>query len=151
MKSGSKDIVAKVLTSTHRRLFSLTGGRIGGALAGMPVLVLTTTGRRSGRPRQTMLTSPVQEGERLVLVASYGGDDRHPQWFLNLRHDPDVLVTMGGATKAMRARVATANEKAQLWDAVTASYQGYGGYQRRTDRDIPLVLLDPVTTIDDRH
>ncbi len=143
MRASSKDIIAKVLTTAHHRLFTLTKGHVGNALAGMPVLVLTTTGRRSGQPRQTMLTSPVRDGERIVLVASYGGDDRHPQWFLNLLDDPNVSVTMGGTSRSMRARVATAEEKARLWPEVTSAYTGYAAYQRRTNRDIPLVLLDP--------
>ena len=143
MQAAAKDLVAKVLTTAHRQLFDLTKGRLGGELAGMPVLVLTTTGRKSGKERRTMLTSPVQDGEAIVLVASYGGDDRHPTWFLNLRDDPDVTVTMRGRTLPMRARVASAEEKARLWESVTSTYSAYGGYQRRTDRDIPLVILEP--------
>lgn len=108
----------------------------------MPVLVLTTTGRKSGQPRETMLTTPLQEDGRIVLVASYGGDDRHPQWYLNLVEDPDVTVTTGGSTRAMRARVASPAEKAELWDRVTAAYKGYAAYQHRTERDIPLVILE---------
>lgn len=143
MQAAAKDLVAKLLTSTHRRLFTMTRGRLGGELAGMPVLVLTTIGRKSGQPRQTMLTSPVQDGENVLLVASYGGDDRHPTWFLNLRDDPEVVVTMRGKTLPMHATVASVEEKEQWWPSVTAAYKGYAGYQRRTDRDIPLVILSP--------
>ena len=78
-----------------------------------------------------------------MLVASYGGDSRHPTWFLNLRDDPNVEVLMEGRRRKMRARVASAEEKAALWPEVTDAYRGYAGYQRRTDRDIPLVFLDP--------
>lgn len=141
--SAAKDLVARVVTAAHRWVYDLTGGRVGGDIAGMPVVVLTTTGRSSGKPRRTMLTSPVQEGESIVLVASYGGDDRHPQWFRNLQANPDVEVTMRGETRPMRARVASPEEKARLWAAVTTAYRGYAGYQRRTDRDIPLVILEP--------
>ena len=143
MQSLAKDLTARLLTGVHRRLLSLSRGRLGADLAGMPVLVLTTTGRKSGQPRETMLTSPVQEGDSIVLVASYGGDDRDPQWFLNLQADPDVEVTMRGSTRPMRARVASPEEKARLWDSVTSAYGGYAGYQRRTERDIPLVILEP--------
>ena len=110
----------------------------------MPVLELTTTGRKSGQPRSVMLTSPVQLGDTIVIVASRGGDDHHPAWFLNLRDDPDVEVAFAGKQKrSMRARVATPQERAALWPRVTAAYKGYNSYQTRTDREIPLVLLEP--------
>lgn len=144
MGSALKDLVARVVTTVHRGVLELTGARVGGDLAGMPVVVLTTTGRRSGEPRKTVLTSPLQEGDRVVLVASYGGDDRHPQWYRNLEVDPDVEMSMRGrGRQKMRARVATAEEKARLWPQVTAAYRGYAGYQQRTDRDIPIVILEP--------
>jgi deazaflavin-dependent oxidoreductase (nitroreductase family) len=110
----------------------------------MPVLELTTTGRKSGQRRSVMLTSPVQQGDAIVIVASRGGDDRHPAWFLNLRDNPDVEVAFAGKPKqSMRARIATPEERAALWPQVTARYRGYGNYQTRTDREIPLVLLEP--------
>lgn len=119
-----------------------TGGRLLGRVAGMPVLVLTTTGRRTGRARTTVLTTPVHDDDRIVLVASYGGDDRHPAWFLNLRNVPTVTVEMDGRTRSMRARIASGEEKADLWPEVVAAYGGYGSYQGRTDRDIPVVILE---------
>lgn len=140
----AKDAAARVLSGSHALILRATGGRIGGTGFGMPVLILTTTGRKSGQRRQTTLTSPVQEGERLVLVASFGGDNRHPAWFLNLRDNPDVEVTMRGRTRKMVAHVASADEKARLWPRVIEKYSGYAAYQRRTDRDIPLVILEPV-------
>jgi len=109
----------------------------------MPVVMLTTTGRRTGKRRSTMLTSPVSDDGRVVLVASYGGDPRHPAWFLNLREQPDVTLTMAGRERRMHARVASGDEKAALWPAIVAAYRGYGAYQRRTDRDIPVVVLEP--------
>jgi deazaflavin-dependent oxidoreductase (nitroreductase family) len=139
----AKDVLARSLTGVHETVFRASDGRLLGRLAGMPVVMLTTTGRKSGKPRTTMLTSPVQEGHQVVLVASYGGDDRHPAWFLNLRDDPDVEVTMLGRRRTMRARIASAHEKAALWPRVTAAYRGYEGYQRRTGRDIPVVILEP--------
>jgi deazaflavin-dependent oxidoreductase (nitroreductase family) len=78
-----------------------------------------------------------------VVIASYGGDDRHPTWFLNLRDDPKVEVTMDGKTRSMRARVASPEEKAKLWPRVVAAHRGYEQYQKRTDRDIPVVILEP--------
>ncbi len=143
-----KDEIAKVVTGFHEAVFRVSGGRLLGTLGGMPVLVLGTTGRKSGKRRSTMLTAPIVEdgGDRIVLVASWGGDSRHPTWFLNLREHPDVEVTMGGRTRSMRARVATAEEKAELWPRIVATYRGYAGYQKRTDRDIPLVIVEPPPT-----
>jgi len=138
-----KDVAARMVSGLHRTVFRLSNGGLANRGFGMPVVMLTTTGRKSGKRRTTMLTSPVQDGERLVLVASYGGDDRHPAWFLNLRDNPQVELTMGGSTRPMRARAASAEEKADLWPRVVDAYKGYGQYQRRTERDIPLVIVEP--------
>ena len=137
-----KDESAKVVNTIHRTLFSATQGRVGGRIMGMPALILTTTGRKSGARRQSMLTAPIVEDGRVVLVASYGGDDREPNWSQNLRANPDVEITMDGATKPMRARIATAAERAELWPRVTSTYKGYAGYQTKTEREIPLVILE---------
>jgi deazaflavin-dependent oxidoreductase (nitroreductase family) len=141
--ANAKDLTTRFLTGIHRAVFRMSNGRLANRGYGMPVLELTTTGRRTGKRRSTMLTSPVQDGGRVVLVASYGGDDRHPTWFLNLRDDPKVEITMHGQTRTMRARVATPEEKAELWPRVVAAHKGYAQYQERTDRDIPLVILEP--------
>ena len=138
-----KDEIAKAVNTVHRSLFSATRGRVGGRIMGMPALILTTIGRKSGQPRQSMLTAPIVEDGRVVLVASYGGDDREPSWTRNLRANPDVDVTMDGGTKAMRARIASAGERAELWPRVTSAYKGYADYQTKTTREIPLVILEP--------
>jgi deazaflavin-dependent oxidoreductase (nitroreductase family) len=139
------DFVLKTMNTVHRGMLKLTGGRFGYNLSRMPVLELTTIGRKSGQPRAVMLTSPVQEGTTIVVVASRGGDDHHPAWFLNLRDNPDVEVAWKGAPKKpMRAHVATAEERERLWPLVTTDHQNYAGYQKKTDREIPLVLLEPV-------
>ena len=109
----------------------------------MPVVILTTTGRKSGQKRPTMLTAPIHDPDLVVLVASNGGDDRHPIWFLNLRDDPAVELEMEGDKRAMTARTASADEKAELWPRVVAANKGYAGYQEKTERDIPLVILEP--------
>jgi len=109
----------------------------------MPVVKLTTTGRKSGKKRDTMLTSPLQDGDNVVLIASYGGDDRHPAWYLNLRDTPEVQATMTGSSRPMRARTATEAEKAEMWPKIVSAYKGYAGYQQKTDRDIPVVILEP--------
>jgi deazaflavin-dependent oxidoreductase (nitroreductase family) len=141
--ANAKDMMMRVVTGFHQAVFQVSKGRLANRGYGMPVLQLTTTGRKSGERRTTMLTSPVQDGDRLVVVASNGGDDRQPKWLLNLRDDPKVEVTMDGKTKAMRARVASPEEKAQLWPRVIAAHRGYDQYQQRTDRDIPVVILEP--------
>jgi deazaflavin-dependent oxidoreductase (nitroreductase family) len=138
-----KDTLFVGINAVHRSVVRLTRGKVGGSLAGMPVVVLTTTGRKSGQPRRTMLTAPVVDGDTVVLVASYGGDSRHPAWYLNLTADPDVTLERDGVATPMRARVATPEEKAALWPRIVKSYRGYAAYQRRTDREIPVVLLTP--------
>ena len=134
----------KAMNWVHRGLLRLSGGRLGWTAADMPVLELTTTGRRSGRPRSVMLTSPHREGDRIVIVASKGGEDTHPAWLLNLRENPQVVVSMKGATDVpMVARVSSREERERLWPIVAGKYANYAGYQEKTDREIPLVLLEP--------
>jgi deazaflavin-dependent oxidoreductase (nitroreductase family) len=134
----------KTMNAVHRGVLKVSGGRLGWDAQNMPVLELTTTGRKSGRPHSIMLTSPVQEGNTIVVVASRGGDDHHPAWFLNLQANPQVEVAMkGGSRRRMRARVATPEERARLWPLVIADHKNYAGYQTRTQREIPLVLLEP--------
>jgi len=139
------DFAMKTMNAVHRVILKVSGGRIGWSAQNMPVLELTTIGRKSGQPRKVMLTSPYQEGAVFVVVASRGGDDRHPAWFLNLVAHPEVDVSVQGrAPVPMRARVATAQERARLWPLVTADHQNYADYQLKTNRQIPLVILDPV-------
>jgi deazaflavin-dependent oxidoreductase (nitroreductase family) len=138
------DLFFRGLNTVHRTVMKLSGGRLGWDVANMPVLELTTTGRKTGRPHTVVLTSPVRDGDSIVVVASRGGDNHHPAWFLNLRENPDVDVAIGREPKrSMRARVADPDERARLWPQVVARYKGYGDYQTRTDREIPLVLLEP--------
>jgi deazaflavin-dependent oxidoreductase (nitroreductase family) len=80
----------------------------------------------------------------VVLVASYGGADHNPAWFGNLTANPDVEIVMNGATRKMRARVAEGDERTRLWEALTAEHANYAGYQRKTSRQIPVVVLEPI-------
>ena len=139
------DYGLKAMNALHRIVLTVSFGRLGWSALGMPVLQLTTTGRKSGEPRKVMLTSPLQLGDTLAIVASRGGDDRHPAWFLNLRDHPAVTVTMNGKSRPMQARIATPEEKAELWPRLTADHKNYAGYQSKTQRDIPLVLLAPTS------
>jgi deazaflavin-dependent oxidoreductase (nitroreductase family) len=138
-----KDAVAKVITGFHRLVFDVSKGKVLGKASGMPVLKLTTVGRKSGQRRSTMLTSPLVQGRNVVLVASYGGDARDPAWFGNLVANPDVEVVMDGSTRAMRARVTEDVERTRLWEELTANHANYAGYQRKTSRQIPVVMLEP--------
>ena len=138
------DFTLKTMNALHRGLMKVSFGRIGWTAGKMPVVELTTIGRKSGEPRTVILTSPVQEGDTYVVVASRGGDPTHPAWFLNLRDNPDVEVTIKGKPSKRHARVASPEERARLWQQVTSMYKGYAGYQEKTDREIPLVFLEPV-------
>jgi deazaflavin-dependent oxidoreductase (nitroreductase family) len=141
----ASDFSMRAMNAVHRGILTLSGGRLGWRAMGMPMLELTTTGRKSGQQRSTMLSSPLQRDGSYVVVASRGGDDVHPAWFLNLVSDPNVEVVIGGAPREKRlARVATAEERAKLWPTITAEFTNYAGYQEKTDREIPLVFLDPI-------
>lgn len=137
------DLVLKTMNRIHRTLFNASGGRLGGNLLGMLVVDLKTIGAKSGQQRSSMLTSPVYDDDRIVLVASRGGDPQHPGWYHNIKADPDVEIVTRSGRRKMRARVATAEEKQELWPQVVAKYKGYGQYQTKTTRDIPLVILEP--------
>ncbi len=139
-----RDLAFKAMNAIHRSLLAITGGRAGWTALNMPVLELTTTGRQTGRARTVMLTSPVQEGTTLVVVATRGGDDKAPAWFLNLQDNPEVGVALQGKpTQPMHARVADTAERARLWPLVVADHQNYADYQTKTTREIALVLLEP--------
>lgn len=137
------DLQLKTMNAIHKTILTLSFGKLGWKTGGMPVLKLTTVGRKSGEARTVMLTSPVQVGDTIVIVASKGGEDSHPAWYLNLQAKPKVQVEWKGeALKSMTATTATAAEKAELWPKIVAAYKGYGSYQKRTGRDIPLVFLN---------
>ena len=132
------------MNRTHRLLIAVSGGRAGRSFSGMPVVELTTTGRKSGQPRSSMLTSPYQEGDRTYIVASRGGDDHNPAWFLNLADNPEVTVSIqGGPAQKMNAQVADPDERARVWPLITSKHSNYADYQKRTQREIPLVILTP--------
>jgi len=142
-RQKGKDAFYKVGTDIHRMIFNVSKGRIFGNVFGMPIVELVTTGRRSGKERSTMLAIPIVDGERLVLVASFGGDDRHPAWYLNLQANPEVRTTTAGSTRTMIARTANAEERAELWPRITSVFEGYARYQERTERPIPVIILEP--------
>ena len=140
----------KYASATHVRIYRWTNGRllgtwrIGSAFRrGVPVCLFTHTGRRSGR----LLTTPLlflPDGERLVVVASQGGLPRNPQWYLNVRANPEVTVQVRGEVRRMRARTASPEERAELWPRLVDLYADFESYQAWTDRVIPVVICEPV-------
>lgn len=136
------DRTLKAMNAIHRVILGVTRGKAGWTAGNMPVLELTTIGRKSGEPRSCLLTSPIQENGEIVIVASRGGDDHHPAWYLNLLETPQVQVSYKGAPhKIMTARTANSEERARMWPIVAGAYKGYAGYQEKTSREIPLVIL----------
>jgi deazaflavin-dependent oxidoreductase (nitroreductase family) len=133
----------RYLGAVHRQLYRASGGRIGARIWSLPIVLLTTTGRRSGRPRTVPLCA-LRDGERFVVIGSYGGLDRPPAWWLNLQHDPRAVVRLGRTDHDVVAREAPAEERERLWAEVTSRAPGYLEYERRTSRRIPVVLLEPV-------
>ena len=132
----------KYLGALHRLLYRASGGRIGGRLWDLPVVLLTTTGRQSGKQRTVPLCS-LRDGDDVVLIASYGGLDRPPAWWLNLETNPQAELLSGRVRRAVTARNADPDERARLWADVTARAPGYLEYERRTTREIPVVILQP--------
>lgn len=137
-----KDLSAKAMNLAHRVVLTVSGNRLLSAPFGMPTVELHTIGRNSGQPRSCYLTAPVHDSARAVLVASKGGDDRHPDWYRNLLANPDAELVIHRSRRKIRARTATPDEKAELWPKIVAAYKGYADYQKRTSRDIPVVICE---------
>jgi deazaflavin-dependent oxidoreductase (nitroreductase family) len=142
-KKPVADFGFHMMNRVHRAVLKVSGGRVLSNPFGMPSVELTTIGAKSGQRRTTMLTSPLHDENRVVLVASRGGAEEHPQWYRNLVANPDVELTLQGSTRQMRARTASPDEKAKLWPDIVASYKGYAGYQKKTERDIPVIICEP--------
>lgn len=123
-------------------LYEATGGKIGGKFLGVPVMVLTTIGRKSGQPRETPLLV-LRDGDKLVTVASKGGFPTHPAWYLNLLANPKVKARLGAEVRSMRAATANAEERAHYWPKLVELYPSYQSYQDKTEREIPVVILTP--------
>jgi len=132
--------LVRLVSAAHSFWYRLTGGRVGGKVSGAPVLLLTTTGRKSGKRRTTPLLY-LRDGETIVIVASNGGRDVHPAWWLNLQTNPEADVQLGKARSPLIASKASAEERARLWPLLVEMYPGYGDYQKRTKRQIPVVIL----------
>jgi len=142
MNSKVEQVLGKGLV-VHQWLYETTDGRIGASMGGRPMLLLRTVGRRSGQARTSALLY-VRDGDAYVVIASKGGDPKHPGWFHNLVAAPDVEIQVGRQRLAVHARVAAGEERTRLWArADQVNKGGYSSYQARTDREIPVVVLDP--------
>ncbi len=135
--------VVRLLTSGHVRLYRVSNGRVGGRLrGGAPILLLDHVGANTATKRTTPLVY-IEDAGDLAIVASKGGHPRNPAWYHNLRANPDTTVEIGAERRPVHARVATPEERERLWPKAVATYAGYGAYQQRTEREIPLVILEP--------
>ena len=135
--------VISIMSRLNTWAYRMTGGRVGGTfLRGAPVMLLTVIGRKSGR-RLTVPLLYLRDGDQVVTVASKGGMDHHPLWYLNLVANPDVDVQINKDVRPMRARTANDDERALYWSKLVAMYRDYDDYQARTERKIPVVVLSP--------
>jgi deazaflavin-dependent oxidoreductase (nitroreductase family) len=140
-ESSGFHIAMKILGTLHRWLYRASRGKLGKTFSGSPILLLTTTGRKTGRSRTWPLTYLREEGNHFVVAAAYGGQPTHPAWYHNLRANPRVVVQHGEQTLTMIAEVAEGDERSRLWARLTEAYPAYADYQRKTERQIPVVVL----------
>ena len=124
-------------------LYKLTNGGIGGSMQGLPVLLLTTTGRKSGQPR-TVPLGYLRDGSNYVIIASNGGRPRHPAWYFNLQSHLEAIIQVKNAQIKVRAEQANPEKRSELWTRLLAASPGYGKYQQHTSREIPVMILSPV-------
>jgi len=147
-RPSTKKII-KTMSAVHIRLYKATGGRLGkkwhvgsAVFKGVPICLLTTTGAKTNLPREVPLLY-MDDGERVILVASQGGLPDNPQWYRNILANPDVEVRVGRRVRPMRARVAAPDERAALWPRLVDLYADFASYQTWTDREIPVVICVP--------
>ena len=146
LQDSLADTQMKLMNLVHRSIRTLSFGRVGNTVGSMSVVELHAVGRKSGKTRMTMLTTPLHKDGSYVIVASKGGDDRDPEWYLNIVANPDAtLVIENGIRVDVTARTATAIEKAEMWPKIVDAYKGYANYAKKTDRDIPVVICEPRT------
>lgn len=136
------ELFGKYFGGAQTRLYRATGGKLGGTLAGAPVLLLMTKGRKTGKERTAPLLY-LREGDRFYVVASKGGFPVHPAWYNNLVAEPKVEIQVGADVKPLVARTISEDEKTRVWPKLVAMYADYQMYQDRTDRSIPVVALEP--------
>ena len=137
-----RDDTVKILSRLHAAAYRATGGLIGRRLVANDMCLLTTTGRRSGKPHTVPLLY-LEDGDRAVVIASYGGRIDHPEWYRNLIAEPQATLQVLRERTPVTARTADADERAEWWPKVVQAYHDYAAYQSRTHREIPIVFLEP--------
>jgi F420H(2)-dependent quinone reductase len=143
LNSAGTGVAIKWMSRINTAAYKVSGGRVGGTfLQGAPVALLTTIGRKTGQPRVSPLLF-LRDGDRVVLVASQGGRENNPMWYLNLKANPKVSVQIKKEVLPLIARDATEAERAQYWPQLVAMYSSFDDYQSWTDRVIPVVICDP--------
>jgi deazaflavin-dependent oxidoreductase (nitroreductase family) len=135
-------VFIKWMSRGNTWLYKVTGGKRGGTFKNAPVALLTTTGRKTGQPRVSPLLF-MRDGDRVIVVASRGGSDRNPLWYLNLKADPKVSVQIKNEVLNLTARDATEDERATLWPQLVKMYPDFDDYQSWTDRRLPVVVCEP--------
>lgn len=144
------DKMFRLVTTAHNAVYRATGGKVGGTIQGSPVLLLDTTGRKTGQKRTTPLLY-LPDGANMVIVASKGGAAKHPAWWLNLRANPETRVQVGSRRLAVVAEETAGEDRRRLWERLVAMYPGYANYQRRTKREIPVIRLRPAERAAERE
>lgn len=137
-----RDLTVKYLSALHTAVYLATGGFVGRRLVANDMCLLTTTGRKSGRSHTVPLLY-LEDDARFVVIASYGGRRDHPDWYYNLMADPKAVLQVLDQRTPVTARTADAAERAEWWPRVVDAYHDYAAYQSRTDREIPVVFLEP--------
>jgi deazaflavin-dependent oxidoreductase (nitroreductase family) len=138
------NLLMKAFVSGHVFLYRSSSGRLGATLGGLPVLLLTTRGRKTGKERTVPLV-PFVDGERTYVMASMGGQPQNPAWFANIEKDPSAEMQRGGTRRAVRARILPREERDVIWPRITTAMPNFGEYQKKTERVIPVVELCPAS------
>ena len=142
MRSKFKEI--RVLSKIHGCIYRISRGRVGKQLGKEAFLLLTTTGRKSGKKRSVPLTA-IPYGANFILVASFGGSPVHPAWLINIRQNPDVHIRVGSIVKQAKASIIETTDTGyeEMWEKAIATYEGYANYKRATSLHIPIVVITP--------
>ena len=138
--SGPVRLALRLGSGAHTGVYRATGGKLFGRMGKSPIMLLNTVGRKTGRKRTSPLLY-VMDGEDFVIIASKGGAPTHPAWYLNLKANPDATVEVGDREVRVVAEVAAPEDKARLWQKMVEMYPTYDDYQRKTEREIPLLVL----------
>lgn len=139
----TNDFTFKAANWLNRTAIRLSGGRLGWIHKGTPIIEVTMTGRRSGQPRTALLSAVAEQDGAFAVIGSRGGSDRHPAWFLNMVDNPAVTVRNRTGTQQMTARLTEGDERAALWSHIASQGDHYVDFQRKTDREFPIVMLEP--------